>query len=87
MRILVLGGDGMLGHQLMAVLKPRHEVKATLRQPVGHYAEFGLFDESNAFGSVELRSIESLHEVMAAFRPEAVVNCVGIVKQRSLSRR
>ena len=32
MRVLVLGGDGMLGHQLLRHLKSRHEVKVTLRQ-------------------------------------------------------
>src|SRR5260370_22888030 len=30
MRILVLGGDGMLGHQLLRQLGTRHEVHATL---------------------------------------------------------
>ena len=32
MKILILGGDGMLGHQLLKLLRERHEVKVTLRQ-------------------------------------------------------
>lgn len=82
MRILILGGDGMLGHQLLMQLSPRHEVKVTLRQDLNAYASFGLFTKQNSFDAVDIRSMERLIEVMADFRPEAVINAVGIVKQR-----
>ena len=82
MRILILGGDGMLGHQLLASLSPRHDVRVTLRQPLERYAAFGLFGPQNAYGGVELRTTDALLPVLAAFRPEAVINAVGIVKQR-----
>lgn len=83
MRILILGGDGMLGHQLLAYLKPRHDVKVTLRQDLAAYRQYGLFDSGNSFAGIDIRSLERLVEVMADFRPEAVINAVGIVKQRS----
>lgn len=82
MRILVLGGDGMLGHQLLKHLQPRHDVKVTLRQDIGAYTSFGLFRRDNAYDAVDIRSLDRLVEVMADFRPEAVINAVGIVKQR-----
>jgi hypothetical protein len=31
-RFLILGGDGMLGHQLLQYLQGRHAVKVTLRK-------------------------------------------------------
>ena len=83
MRILILGGDGMLGHQLLAYLKPRHDVKVTLRQDLATYRQFGLFDSGNSFAGIDIRYMERLVEVMADFRPEAVINAVGIVKQRA----
>lgn len=83
MKILILGGDGMLGHQLLAYLKPRHDVKVTLRQDLAVYHQYGLFDSNNAFAGIDIRSLERLVEVMADFRPEAVINAVGIVKQRA----
>src|SRR5258706_6584435 len=43
MRILVLGGDGMLGHQLLRQLSTRHEGHATLRRDPKAYDSFGLF--------------------------------------------
>lgn len=82
MRILILGGDGMLGHQLMTYLQPRHDVKVTLRQDIAAYNQYELFNCENSYDGIDVRSFERLVEVMADFRPEAVVNAVGIVKQR-----
>lgn len=86
MKILILGGDGMLGHQLLKSLKQRHEVKVTLRQNLSSYLKFELFSEANAYSGVDVRSFERLAEVIADFRPEAVINAVGIVKQRLTSK-
>lgn len=83
MRILILGGDGMLGHQLLKSLAQRHEVKVTLRQDLEAYSSCKLFNHDNAYTGIDIRSLERLVEVMADFRPEAVINAVGIVKQRS----
>jgi dTDP-4-dehydrorhamnose reductase len=82
MRILILGGDGMLGHQLLTFLRPRHDVKVTLRQDIAAYRQFGLFDSENSFAGIDVRSLERLVEVTSEFRPDAVINAVGIVKQR-----
>jgi len=82
MRILILGGDGMLGHQLLARLGARHEAKATLRQDAAAYAAWPMFDARSAYFGVDVREDARLAEVFADFRPEAVVNAVGIIKQR-----
>ncbi len=86
MRILILGGDGMLGHQLFTHLLPRHDVRCTLRQDLSAYDGLGLFDAQNAYTGIDVRSLERLVEVLADFKPEAVVNCVGIVKQRPTAK-
>lgn len=82
MRILVLGGDGMLGHQVFLELRHRHEAKVTLRQPLATYSGNGLFDAANAFAGIDARSGDGFKTVLAQFRPQAVVNAIGIVKQR-----
>lgn len=82
MKVLVLGGDGMLGHRLIEHLRPRHDVRATLRQDAAAYARYGLFPAESSYFGVDVRSLERLAEVFADFRPDAVVNAVGIVKQR-----
>ena len=82
MRVLILGGDGMLGHQLLKSLAPRHDVRVTLRQDLASYAAFDLFHSGNAYGGVDVRRWEDLATVAADFAPNAIVNAVGIVKQR-----
>lgn len=72
----------MLGHRLLRHLRTRHDVRVTLRQGPEAYRRFGLFDEGNARYGVDVRDQAGLERVIAAFRPEALVNCVGIVKQR-----
>ena len=86
LRILILGGDGMLGHQLFTCLQPRHDVRCTVRQDLATYEAFGLFSAENTYPGIDVRSLARLVEVLADFRPEAVVNCVGIVKQRPTAK-
>lgn len=86
MRILVLGGDGMLGHQLFKTLSRRHDVRVTLRQRLSAYRDFNLFHAENAYEDVEVGSLDRVIDVLGEFRPEAVVNAVGIVKQRSTAK-
>lgn len=83
MKVLVLGGDGLLGHHLLGVLAPLHETKVTLRATLASYAGLGLFTARNAFGDVDVRDAGTVRAVLDAFRPDAVVNTVAIVPQRA----
>ena len=83
MRLLVLGGDGMLGHQVLRQLRGRHEIYVTLRQQPESYRSLGMFDGERTYFGVDARSFERLQEAVAACRPDAVINAIGIVKQRS----
>lgn len=82
MKVLVLGGDGMLGHELFFSLRERHETRVTLRQPLAAYGAHGLFNAQNAVPQIDVRAPGGIEQVLEDFRPQAVVNAVGIVKQR-----
>ena len=86
MRVLILGGDGMLGHRLLKHLRGKHDVRVTLRRGPSEYERYGLFDESNSYYGVEVLDQDKVTEVVADFRPEAVLNAVGIVKQRGAAK-
>jgi dTDP-4-dehydrorhamnose reductase len=85
-RLLVVGGDGMLGHRLLAQLGPVHEVRVTLRRPLAAYDRHGLYSRANAEPGVDVRDFGAVLDVLDRFRPEAVVNAAGIVKQRPEAR-
>ena len=86
MRILILGGNGMLGHQLFKHLAEDHEIKVTLRQDLSEYEKFNLFHPDNSFSGINVRSADQIIEVLGEFQPQAIVNAVGIIKQRSSAR-
>ena len=64
MRILILGGDGMLGHQLLLVLRERHDVRVTLRQEFPAYSGSNLFSPDNASAGIDVRATDKLLGVL-----------------------
>ena len=63
MRILILGGDGMLGHQLLKHFRKTHETQVTLRRPLADYAIYGLFDAAHAFDGVDVSDFDHIKHV------------------------
>lgn len=82
MRVLIIGGDGMLGHCLLTALASSHEVKVSLRSPLQAYAALGMFHAGNAAGGIDVRDIAAVRGLLHEFEPDAVVNAAGVVKQR-----
>ena len=80
MRILILGGSGMLGHQLFKRLSKSHDVSVTLRRDLASYSSCGLFDTGNSYPQIELSSPEPLSKVLDDFRPGVIVNAAGVLK-------
>lgn len=81
MKILILGADGMLGHELVSNLSVDHEVHAVLRRPPSAAVAHAL-DAAIVHVGFDARVPNSAVPLLASVRPEAVVNCAGIVKQR-----
>lgn len=86
MKILILGGSGMLGHQLWRSLEATHDVWVTLRGSVADYQRFGLFSVDRTFERVDAADYPRLESVMEQLRPDAVLNCIGIIKQLKESK-
>jgi dTDP-4-dehydrorhamnose reductase len=81
MKILILGGSGMLGHKLWQVLSRTHECFVTFRKSFDAYRAFGIFDERRSVCHVDVLRHDVLERVFASVSPQVVVNAVGIVKQ------
>ncbi len=85
MQVLILGGDGMLGHELLLELAKNHKVTVSLRQSKDNYHGYSLFSEQNALFGVDARDSKALGHLISRMAPEVVINAVGIVKQREAS--
>lgn len=81
MRVLVLGGTGMLGHRVWIQLAPHHEVWASVRGSAGAVPRLPDIDRSKIMDRIDVNDDAGLERVVDAARPDVVVNCVGIVKQ------
>ncbi len=81
MRVLVLGAGGMLGHKLWQVFRDRFDTWGTVRGRPGSYTRFGIFDEKRLIGAVDAADPDSLVRAFATVQPDAVVNCIGVIKQ------
>ncbi len=82
MRVLILGGNGMLGHQLLISFQDKYEVKVTLKNALESYKPFGIFNSQNSICNLDVLNYENLGNVISNFNPDIVINCIGIIKQR-----
>jgi dTDP-4-dehydrorhamnose reductase len=72
----------MLGHQLWRGLHAQHDTWVTLRRPVADFAVHNLFDEAKAIQFDDITDDTALERALGQAKPEAVINCVGLIKQR-----
>ncbi|WP_018500172.1 dTDP-4-dehydrorhamnose reductase family protein [Parafrankia discariae] len=74
MRVLVLGGDGMLGGELVRWLVRDHDVTATVRATAPSCPP----PADRVFTGVDVRRRDTMVDVFVAARPDAVVNAVSL---------
>ncbi|MEO7673178.1 MAG: SDR family oxidoreductase [Pyrinomonadaceae bacterium] len=82
MRILIFGGNGMLGHKLLQVLREDVEVWTTLRGSFADVEAFDLFEKPRCVAGVDVENVKCIRRAIVDVRPDVVINAVGIVKQR-----
>jgi len=78
LKVLVLGGSGMLGHKVFQVLDRRFETYATFRA----FRSFPVYkDRAQVIDGVDATDFTSVIRAFVQARPDVVINCIGIVKQ------
>jgi dTDP-4-dehydrorhamnose reductase len=84
MKVLILGGTGMLGHKLYQSLNGPIEAIVSIRGESQSLQRFDFYCPDQIIGGVEAFDLASVRMAIETVRPDAVVNCVGIVKQQTL---
>jgi dTDP-4-dehydrorhamnose reductase len=85
MRILVLGGEGMLGHKMYQTFLKRYpDTACTVARSVGEpfYRRIGLFRQGKVIDRVDAMDFPALERTLRKQKPEFTVNCIGVIKQR-----
>lgn len=84
MRILVLGASGMLGHAIvrsLAIDGNMHQVVAVSRS-LDLRSCFPELSRIDSITGVDVENTDVLLDIFNRARPDFVINCVGLVKQR-----
>ncbi len=84
MKVLVLGGEGMLGHKMFQVLSRRLETYVTFQSHGGLWKGYPVYagvDSSRTQGGVNALELDTVLRAVGQIRPDVVVNCIGVVKQ------
>ena len=87
MKILILGAGGMLGHQLCRTLSARFDIWAALRGGASDIERYGFIPQERIIGNMDVQDITSLQRALNTVKPDAVINAIGIVKQRDEARQ
>ena len=89
MKIVVLGVTGMLGHKMFQTLRSGFEdvggtcLEQTSAPP---YDRVDLLQDAKLHGGMDVTDFPALRAWLRRQRPEVVVNCVGLIRQRRRSR-
>ncbi len=82
MRILILGASGMLGHTIFRTLSSTSEfsVWGSIRSSDA-LRFFPEHRRKRLLSGVDALDFDALSKVLESVRPDAVVNCIGLIKQ------
>jgi dTDP-4-dehydrorhamnose reductase len=86
MKIIILGGDGMLGHKMFQVVSKRFdEVFCTLHGNIDDavHRKISLFQKGKVIENFDAMKIHQVGNILSDLRPDYIINCIGIIKQRS----
>ena len=81
MKILVLGGSGMLGHKLVQVWKDKFDVWTALRKKFEDYKNLNIFEKDKLFENITAENYEDVEKIICDLRPDVIVNAIGVIKQ------
>tara|TARA_B100001750_G_scaffold244262_1_gene261213 strand:+ start:1469 stop:2344 length:876 start_codon:yes stop_codon:yes gene_type:complete len=81
MRVLILGGSGMIGSNLFKDLDSSNEVYATFRKKSDQLFPLDEALRKNSFFDVEALDIQKIQSLVSELKPEVVINAIGITKQ------
>jgi dTDP-4-dehydrorhamnose reductase len=76
----------MLGHRLWQSLNNKHEVYATCREIRPDLNEAHNFDSTCLIPDVSVEDFNSIISCIDALNPDVVINCIGIIKQKSQAK-
>jgi dTDP-4-dehydrorhamnose reductase len=81
--VLVLGASGMLGHMLVRVLSEHHQVIGTTSSQYDSKSPLArILEKANWIDQVDVRNWQTVENAINHAKPNVLINCVGVIKQK-----
>jgi dTDP-4-dehydrorhamnose reductase len=87
MRLLVLGAAGMLGHSVCHLLRERFEIWGTFHDHDIDDEHYRILPAECSITKVDAQDFSTVSSAIKKVKPDAIVNCIGIVKQRDEAKQ
>jgi dTDP-4-dehydrorhamnose reductase len=81
MKVLVLGGSGMLGHKLVQQWQDRFDVWTAIRGKFADYEKYGYLPAGRTLEGVAADRFDTVTKAIETAQPDVVVNAIGVIKQ------
>jgi dTDP-4-dehydrorhamnose reductase len=86
MRILIVGGSGMLGHKLVQAWRNKFDVWTTIKGRFNEYEKFEIFEKEKTLEFVDAENFKTVEKAIQYVQPQVIFNAVGIIKQLPSSK-
>ena len=85
MRILILGGNGMIGHKMYQLISKVYiDTWITLRNNLSTYSFSQLYNSEKVVDNINLTNFEILGDTLYKINPDIIINACGITIRRGI---
>ena len=85
MRILILGGNGMIGHKMYQMISKVHmDTWVTLRNDISTYMFSNIYNYEKVIGNIDLSDFKKLLHTLNEIKPDIILNACGITIRRGV---
>jgi len=85
MRILILGGNGMIGHKMYQIISKNHQdTWVTLRNSLSSYSYSEIYNFTKVIDNIDLVNFKLLLKQLDLINPDVIINAYGITIRRGI---
>jgi dTDP-4-dehydrorhamnose reductase len=87
MRVLILGGNGMIGHKIYQYISKEYiDTWITLRNKLETYSFSHIYDSKKVIDHIDLTDLKYLKNTLEEIKPDIIINACGITIRRGVDK-
>jgi dTDP-4-dehydrorhamnose reductase len=86
MKILILGGNGMIGHKIYQIISVKYpDTWVLFKKKLNDISNSSIFNRKNVIDNFDLNNLALLNETLCKHSPDIVINAAGITIRRGIN--